>query len=86
MDSSLASLLHPVFWHWFIAALILISLEIMLPTTFLMWTGIGAFLTGAVVWFVPDLSWQLQLVLFTVFSVISILAGRAWVVRKPDRN
>ncbi len=83
MNAILEIFQHPVFWHWFIAAVILITLEIILPTTFLLWTGIGAFVTGIIVWIMPDLSWQAQLVLFAISSVISIVAGRAWVSNRP---
>ena len=82
----MSTFLQPIFWHWFILAVILITLEIVLPTTYLLWTGIGAFTTGVVIWLVPELSWQIQLVLFTVFSVISIVAGRAWVANRPIKT
>jgi len=86
LNTVLSSLQHPVYWHWFIATVLLITLEIVLPTTFMIWVGIGAFLTGVVLWIAPELTWQVQLIVFAVFSVASIIAGRAWVSRRQIKT
>ncbi len=83
METLMALFQHPTFWHWFIATAVLVTLEIVLPTTYMLWVGIGAFITGLVAMVFPELSWQTQLVIFSVVSVFSTIAGRAWVKNRP---
>lgn len=42
-----------VWWHWFVLGLALIALEILTPTFFLLWFGLGALLAGIAVWLWP---------------------------------
>ncbi|HEY0115047.1 MAG TPA: NfeD family protein [Allosphingosinicella sp.] len=62
-------------WLWLIGAAILAILELALPGIFLVWISAAAVLTGLVT-FAFDLGLSVQLVLFGVFSVGSVLAGR----------
>ena len=65
-------------WNWFIIGLILIVLEVFLPSTFFLWMAIGAVLVGTVLLIEPALSWELQLTIFALFSLISIVLSRYW--------
>jgi membrane protein implicated in regulation of membrane protease activity len=69
---------HLTYWHWFILAAILIILEVFAPGAFMLWIGIAAGVVGAVLYFVPTLTWEYQFILFSIASVGSILAWRAW--------
>ncbi|GIK97227.1 MAG: membrane protein [Alphaproteobacteria bacterium] len=71
------------FWHWMILGLGLAVVEVMAPGTFFLWLGIAAGLTGVVVLVIPEIAWQLQLILFGVLSVVSVWAGRTWLRRHP---
>lgn len=71
------------FWHWMILGLALAVVEVMAPGTFFLWLGIAAGLTGVVVLVIPEIAWQLQLILFGVLSVVSVWAGRTWLRRYP---
>lgn len=62
-------------WNWFIAGGLLLALEVMVPGTFMLWLGLAAIATGVVGWIV-SMSWQIQIVLFAILSVISVLLGR----------
>ena len=62
-------------WVWFVAAGILLLLELLSPGVFFIWLGIAAALVG-VVDNIHDLPWQGELVLFAVLAVISVVAGR----------
>ena len=42
-------------WHWEIAGIALVLLELALPSFFIIWFGLGAMLTGFVLLAVPDL-------------------------------
>ncbi|MDO6459765.1 NfeD family protein [Granulosicoccaceae sp. 1_MG-2023] len=74
---------HLVFWHWFILAVIFLGLEILLPTTYMMWLAFGAAVAGALAWLSPALSWQAQLVIFALASVLSTVLGRWLIARHP---
>jgi len=69
---------HLTYWHWFILAAILIILEVFAPGAFMLWIGIAAGVVGAVLYFVPTLTWEYQFILFSIAAVGSIVAWRAW--------
>jgi membrane protein implicated in regulation of membrane protease activity len=75
---------QPDFWHWWILALVLIIAETLLPGTFLLWMGISALVLGVLAWLMPAMGWEVQLMLFAILSLVSILAWRAWQRRHPD--
>ena len=62
-------------WTWFVAAAILLLLELMSPGVFFLWLAIAAALTG-----LADISqglpWQGEFLLFAALSVVSVLVGR----------
>ncbi|HMN51521.1 MAG: NfeD family protein [Xanthobacteraceae bacterium] len=62
-------------WNWFIAGGILLALEVMLPGTYMLWLGLAAIATGVIGWIV-SLTWQVQIVIFAILSVVSVLLGR----------
>jgi membrane protein implicated in regulation of membrane protease activity len=69
---------HLTYWHWFILAAILIILEVFAPGAFMLWIGIAAGVVGAVIYFVPSLTWEYQFILFSVASVGSVVTWRGW--------
>lgn len=70
------------YWTWGIAALVLAGLEIILPGTFMIWLA-GAAATTALVTLAAGVGWQVQLVVFALVAVASIVAGRAFLKRHP---
>jgi hypothetical protein len=70
-----------VYWNWWVFALLLIIVEVLVAGTFFLWMGISAGIVGLVLLVLPGLSWQLQLSLFAVFSVASIIVSRLWLAR-----
>lgn len=71
------------FWHWWIFAAILIILEVLLPTFYLLWTGIAAFIVGVIVWLIPSLAWEVQFVSFAILSVLSVVLWRNYAKKNP---
>jgi len=67
-------------WFWFVAGLILLIGEVVLPAAFLVWFGIAALIIGTltlmgldgVTWW----SWQTQLVSFAALSFVMVIVGR----------
>ena len=71
------------FWHWWVAGVLLVIAEVFAPGTILVWMGIAAGLVGALVLAFPDLSWQVQFLVFGVLSVSSIVVWRFYQRRHP---
>ena len=77
-------------WNWFIAAGVLLILEILLPGTFMLWLGLAALLVGLISlspWpfsLVVDWSWQLQCAAFAAFALASIPLWRR-LAKQVDR-
>ena len=70
------TMFEPTLWFWLILGLALLGLEVVVPGMILMWFGIGALITGALLAFFPDMSLATQLISFAVLSVASLVAWR----------
>lgn len=66
------------FWHWLILAVLLIILEVLAPGAFFLWLGISAGVVGIILWIMPNISWETQLLIFSIISVVSIAL---WLIR-----
>lgn len=64
------------FWHWWVVAIALVILEILVPGTFFLWMGVSAVAVGAILWAVPTMEWEWQLLVFAILSVASIFLWR----------
>ncbi len=71
------------YWHWLILAVGLMILEIFAPGAFFLWLGIASAAVGGLVWLLPSMGWEYQLLLFSVLSVISILIWRRFFRTQP---
>jgi membrane protein implicated in regulation of membrane protease activity len=72
-------------WTWIILGLILLGLELLAPGTFFMWLGLAALGVGVIALLV-DLAWQLEVLLFGVFALAFIFAGRQFFARSGDES
>jgi membrane protein implicated in regulation of membrane protease activity len=70
-----------VYWNWWVLALVLIIVEVLVAGTFFLWMGISAASVGLVLFLLPGISWELQLSLFAAFSVISIVVSQIWMAK-----
>ena len=70
------------FWHWWVFAIILVILEVFSPGAFFMWMGAAAGASGLALLVMPELSWQMQFIIFAVSSIAAILIGRTFFNRK----
>ncbi|MDM4770521.1 NfeD family protein [Solimonas sp. SE-A11] len=67
-----------LYWHWWVFGLVLLVAEMLLPTGFvLLWIGASAIIVGALSWLLP-LSWEIELVLFSVLSLGSFLVWKTF--------
>ncbi len=74
------------FWHWWILAVALVIIEILLPSFFALWLAIAAALTGLILLLFPALGWEWQLLIFAMFAVISIVAWRRYYQKHPIKT
>ena len=56
-------------WHWLVLGLGLGLLELLVPSFFIIWFGLGALLVGLAMMVLPELSFTTQVALWTVASV-----------------
>lgn len=73
-----------LYWHWWVFAIILIILEVFSPAAFFMWMGAAAGVTGLVLLVLPDMSWQIQFIIFSASSIVAILLGRTFFNRDSE--
>ena len=73
-----------VFWHWWFLAAVLVGLEMVVPTTLLLWPGLAAAVTGLVVLLVPGMEWQGQVFVFAIFAVIAVALARVYYRMRPQ--
>ncbi len=71
-------------WHWWILAVTLVILEVFAPGAFFLWLGIAAGVVGALVYVMPALGWEYQVLTFSVLSVISIIVWRRFFRAQPS--
>jgi len=64
------------FWNWWVVAVFLIGIEIFAPGAVFLWMGISAGIVGFVLMLFPEMTWQIQLLIFAVLSLLSILVWR----------
>jgi inner membrane protein len=70
-------------WVWIVLGLVLVGGEMLAPGVFLLWFGLAALLTGAVVG-LTGLAWQGALLVFAGLAIVCVLAGRAITRRRSD--
>ena len=72
-------------WHWLTAAVILIVFEMMMGTYFLLWVGFAAAATALFQW-VFAINWQVQIIMFFLLSLISIMGWYHYAKRNPQED
>jgi len=71
------------YWHWAVAGLVLLTLEMFAPGAIFMWLGIAAFVVSALLSLIPSMSWEMQWFIFGLFSIVSIIAWRMFFKKHP---
>ncbi len=67
-----------VFWYWWILAVIFLVIELLAPAFFFLWMSVSALVTGIIVWLIPSTSTDIQILIFSVLSIISIVVWRVY--------
>jgi membrane protein implicated in regulation of membrane protease activity len=74
------------FWHWWALGVVLLVMEILVPGTFFLWMAISSGIVGALLLPFPDMDWKVQLLIFSVLSVVAIAAWQVYVRRHPTQT
>lgn len=74
-------LYNPTFWHWLMLACVFYGLEILAPGVFFLWLGFAATASGLLKLALPELGWMPQYVLFSIFSVLSLVLWKKFAKR-----
>ncbi|AFL53801.1 membrane protein implicated in regulation of membrane protease activity [Sinorhizobium fredii] len=76
-------------WSWWALGLLLLAAEVILPGVFLVWIALAALLTGAlslVLWDMGFWVWEVQLVVFSLLALVSVIIGRRFVVSSSESD
>ena len=57
-----------LWWHWIVLGIILVLMEIVVPSFTIFWFGLGAVVTGLLLAMLPEISLKWQLLVFSVSS------------------
>jgi hypothetical protein len=71
---------------WWILALVLIAIEVAVPGYFMLWIGIAAAVTGALLWAMPDLSLLSQAIAFALLTFASCAVYGFWLRPRLRRS
>ena len=69
-------------WHWLSAAVLLLVIDMLIGSYYLLWVSFAAFLVALLQW-VFGFGWEAQMVVFSVTSVLSVIA---WYVYDKKRD
>jgi len=72
-----------IYWHWLILAVALIILEILMPGAYFLWMGISAAVVGAVMFVFPTTTFLIQVLIFAILSVITVMIYRSYRKENP---
>lgn len=72
------------YWQWGVGALALMIIEMIVPGFYLLWLGIAAGVVALCVLLWPGMPFELQILVFAVVSLGSILAWRYWRDKNPE--
>jgi membrane protein implicated in regulation of membrane protease activity len=67
-----------IFWYWWALAAVLLIAEMLLPGVVFLFLAVGAFVSGLLLLIASDLSLELQLAVFAIFSVLSAVGLRPY--------
>jgi hypothetical protein len=71
------------FWHWWIAGVVLLIVEMAAPGAIFLWMGVAAGVTGLALLVVPSMGWEYQFLIFALFAVVSIVVWRRYLKARP---
>lgn len=71
--------------YWFILGLFFLFMELAVPGFVIFFFGVGAIITAAMTWLLPECSLVTQGLCFSLCSILSLVIGRFWIIPKFKR-
>lgn len=75
-----------VFWYWWVLAVGFLGLEMLISGFFFLWLAVSAFVTGSLLLVMPSLSFDLQLLLFSLMAIVAVMAWRRYASAKVQSS
>lgn len=67
-------------WHWLILGVVLLGLELVSGSTYILWPAVSALIVGVLL-FIAPMGWELQMMLFFLLSITTLVLGRTHLQR-----
>jgi membrane protein implicated in regulation of membrane protease activity len=76
-----------VFWYWWVLAVFLLGIEILAPGFFFLWLSVAGFIVGVIIFLAPSVGLEMQLLIFGLLSIMSILIWRRYgLQQRPETD
>lgn len=75
-----------VFWHWWVLALVLLVLEMVVTAYFFLWLAAAASVVGVVAMVMPEMAWQLQFSIWAILSIVLLLGWKMYRRANPPKE
>jgi hypothetical protein len=76
-----------LWWHWIVLGIILVLMELVVPSFTIFWFGLGALVTGLLVALLPEIPLKWQILVFSLSSIgFTFLWFRLFVPRKRMKS
>jgi membrane protein implicated in regulation of membrane protease activity len=73
------------FWHWLALAVVLGILDVLIGANFFfVWCGIAAAVVGALLFYMPNIGWEMQFLIFGIGSMCSFFVWRKFATHGKD--
>lgn len=72
-----------VYWHWWVLGLLLLILEVFAPGVVFLWLGLAAGVVGLLLYLLPEMIWEWQMIWFVILGLGLTALGRWWLGRHP---
>ena len=72
--------------RWLIIGFILLVLEVLTGTSYILWPAAAALIVGVIVFIVPVLGWSMQLLLFSILTAVLLYLGHKYLRPKLNRG
>lgn len=70
-------------WHWGVFGLLLLMAEMFVPAFVLLWFGVSALFVSILLFFDPELSWQIQVTIWSCSAILETVLWRIYRVYAP---
>jgi len=67
-----------MFWYWWVLAVAFLGLEILVSGFFFLWLAVSGFVVGVLAWLLPAMSFEMQLLLFSLLAIVTVMAWRRY--------